>query len=397
MRISWLSNASWAATGYGNQTKLFAPRIKRMLGYDIAISAFYGLDGGMITIEEGIPVMPKGRHPYGQDIAAEHAKTFGADIIISLLDAWVCDPDNLQTYGHKWVPWFPIDMEPLCDPVKHKVAKAFRRIVFSKFGERMMNDAGLDCYYVPHGVDTKMFAPGDKIQARAKLKLPQDVFLVGMVAANKGYPPRKAFFENIKAFAQLHKKHPDTVLYLHTMPGGQNSMQNSEVNLPEFCEHLGLKSGRDFWFAHPYQLSLGYPDEAMVDLYNAMDVHLLVSMGEGFGIPILEAQSCGTPVIVGDWTAMSELCFSGWKVDKSEAVDWWTPLAAWQWLPNAGAIADRLEMAYRLAGNSEYAKNARKGALKYDADRVTEKYWKPVLADIEEALQERVEVERIAV
>jgi hypothetical protein len=33
------SNAPWAASGYGQQTKLFAPRL-RDLGHHVAISAF---------------------------------------------------------------------------------------------------------------------------------------------------------------------------------------------------------------------------------------------------------------------------------------------------------------------------------------------------------------------
>ena len=114
-------------------------------------------------------------------------------------------------------------------------------------------------------------------------------------------------------------------------------------------------------------------------VYNAMDVHLLVSMGEGFGIPILEAQAAGTPVIVGDWTSMPELCFSGWMVGQSEAMRYWTPLAAWQWIPMEGAICDRLLEAYGQRDNERMREAARQGALAYDADAVTERYWEPVL------------------
>jgi len=120
----------------------------------------------------------------------------------------------------------------------------------------------------------------------------------------------------------------------------------------------------------------------MAAMYNAFDVKTLVSMGEGFGIPILEAQACGCPVVVGDWTSMGELCFSGWKVSKADAEPFWTPLAAYQYYPRSGAILDAYEAAYQMKGNQEYRTRAREGALAYDADRVTEKYWKPVLDDI---------------
>jgi glycosyltransferase involved in cell wall biosynthesis len=131
---------------------------------------------------------------------------------------------------------------------------------------------------------------------------------------------------------------------------------------------------------------LGFPDHIMAQLYSIMDVHLLVSMGEGFGIPILEAQSCGTPVIVGDWTSMSELCFSGWKVDKKDAIPWWGALESYTFLPQVGAIVDRLEAAYQMKGNKEYRDRARKGAMAYDCDRIMEKYWQSELAHIQQML-----------
>src|SRR3990172_4232355 len=214
MKILWLSNSPWAATGYGNQTGLFTHRLLAA-GHEVAVCAFYGLEVVILNIN-GVLVLPKGRHAYGKDIAAEHAANWHADILISLIDAWVYDPVQMQANGVKWCPWFPVDMEPLPPPVFRAVSKAYRRIVFSKFGERMVNDAGLDCYYVPHGCNTKVFKPRDRAKARKSMTFPEDKFIVGMVAANKGYPPRKAFFENIAAFAQFHKAHPDSMLYLHT-------------------------------------------------------------------------------------------------------------------------------------------------------------------------------------
>jgi glycosyltransferase involved in cell wall biosynthesis len=381
MKIMWLSNAPWACTGYGNQTAMFTPRLQK-IGHEMAITAFYGLEGRILN-NNGIPVYPKGNLTYGNDVMDTHTRHFGAEVCISLIDAWVIDPRYFVS-GVKWIPWFPVDMEPLPPPVKRQVAQAYRRIVFSRFGERMVQDAGLDCYYVPHGVDTNIFRPGDKAAAKKFLRLPEDKFVVGMVAANKGNPSRKAFCENIAAFKVLHDKHPDTVLYLHTFKGEQGGQA---INLPEFVRSLGLVEGKDVFFCDQYMQLIGFADDYMAAAYNAMDVHLLVSMGEGFGIPILEAQACGTPVIVGDWTSMSELCFSGWKVSKKEAHPFYTPLASYQWIPKVEAIADRLEQAYRMAGNADYSKAARKGALPYDADKVTEKYWNPILAEIEQDIK----------
>lgn len=311
---------------------------------------------------------------------AAHSSNFNADIMISLMDAWVVQTNLLQSYKDRWYPWFPLDHDELPRPILDAVKVSPKPITMSKFGFGLMQDAGVDSYYIPHGVETDVFKPMDRVSARTQMLLPRDVFIVGMVAANKGVPPRKAFFQNIRAFAELHKKHDDTVLYLHTHDGAMGGHET--VNLVEYCKYLGLEVGRDVIFADQYLYMLGYPDDKMNMLYNAMDVHLLVSMGEGFGIPILEAQSAGTPVIVGDWTAMSELCFSGWKVDKQESEPFFTPLGAHQRLPHYGAIADRLEMAYQNRYNDTMRQQARNGAVEYDADVVMERYWKPCLDEI---------------
>jgi len=372
-KIMWLSNAPWAATGYGCQTRAFTPRIKE-LGYDIAITAFWGLAGSKLDAG-GIKVYPNGYHPYGQDIIRANCVDFGSEYFISLVDAWVCEPKQFE--GLKWMAWFPVDSEPLPPDVKITVEKAHRRIAMSKFGKRMLKDAGLDCDYIPHGIDTSVFKPTGS-DVREMLGVSKDAYLIGMVAANKGNPSRKAFTPQIAAFAELRKKHDDAVLYIHAFSGGKN--EQNTVNLEAYAESVGLEVGKDIIFAHPHSLMVNkYNDANMAQLYSAFDVHMTVSMGEGFGLPILEAQSCGCPVIVGDWTSMSELCFSGWKVPKSEADRWWTPQLSYQYMPRESGILDALEKAYEMRGNQDYRDRARKGALPYDADKVTEKYWKPFL------------------
>jgi glycosyltransferase involved in cell wall biosynthesis len=130
----------------------------------------------------------------------------------------------------------------------------------------------------------------------------------------------------------------------------------------------------------------GIPDDAVATVYNAFDVLTSVSMGEGFGIPIVEAQANGVPVIVGDWTSMSELCFAGWKVDRADADNFWTPLGSYQFVPHVGAIAEAMEAAYLGAQDFKLHKQARQGALAYNADDVAETYWRPILSELEQRM-----------
>ncbi len=371
------------ATGYGSQLKLVLPYLKN-LGHAQSVQAFYGHQGSPIDYN-GITIYGATAHPFGMDVVRAHANNFQSDFVISNMDAWVIEPQMF--FEQKWVAWFPVDSEPIPPLVLEKVSQAWHRIVWTEFAKREMDKTGLDYDYIPYGVDTDLFQPGDKVKAREIAHMPQDKFIVGMVAMNKGYPPRKAFFKNIEAFKQLHDKHPDTMLYIHALDG---SRPNGEcVDLVAFCKSIGLKVGEDVVFADQYSYVLGYPEQAMVTLYNCFDVHLLVSMGEGFGMPQLEAQACGVPVICGDWTAMPELCFSGWKVDRKDAEKAYTLQNSYQFDPHTSAIADKLDQAYRMRGNSDYSKRARDGAIKYDIIKIVEKYWKPTLAKIEAKLTEQ--------
>ena len=43
----------------------------------------------------------------------------------------------------------------------------------------MAEQMGLDAYYVPHGIDTKLFRNIDQTLAREYLSFPKDKFIVG--------------------------------------------------------------------------------------------------------------------------------------------------------------------------------------------------------------------------
>ena len=51
----------------------------------------------------------------------------------------------------------------------------------------------------------------------------------------------------------------------------------------------------------------GFDYKEMNNVYNLMDVFLLTTSGEGFGVPIIEAHACGVPTIMTDYTTAQEL------------------------------------------------------------------------------------------
>lgn len=245
-----------------------------------------------------------------------------------------------------------------------------------------MRAAGLRPAYVPHGVDTRVFAPAERAAARAAVGLPANAFVFGMVAANKDVPSRKAFPQCFRAFAEIKRRVPEALLYVHAMDGAAPG--RGTVDLRALADASG--AGRAIRIADQYSQLTGCSEAHMANLYNAFDVLLSPSFGEGFGIPILEAQACGTAVVVGGWTAMPELCFAGEVVDKEDADPFWTQLNAWQFAPRPEAIARAaLRLRDRILQGEDLRGAARRGAAEFDADLVVERYWMPLLTGLEGA------------
>ena len=374
VRILWIANAPWAASGYGEQTAMFCSRFKA-LGHDVAIAANYGLQAGDTTWH-GIPVYP-GSANWGNPTASVFAKHFQADVVITLCDAWVMNPEAWPEL--EMAIWAPVDHHPLPPLVLGVLQhERVRPIAMSRDGEEWMRKFSLDPLYVPHGVDTSVFRPQPdrKAEARKALSIPQDAFLMGMVAANKGNPsfPRKGFPQAFEAYAHFAKTHEDAYLYCHTQAEGQG---NDGIDLPTLARAVGCPEDR-LAFPPMHAWHLGVMDRYfLANVYAAFDVLLNPSMGEGFGIPILEAQACGVPVIASDHSAMRELTQAGWLVTGDP---WWDALQqSFAIVPSIGSIERALEMAYEARDDQELRAAAVEFAQGYDADLVTEQFWVPAL------------------
>lgn len=376
-KILFHSNAPWVKTGYGQQTAIFMPRIKS-LGYDVAISAFYGLQSGRTSWRD-IPVYPLGMDLYGGDVIPGHIKDFGADIVITLMDIFALDPNAFKALDGPPAHWFPVDCEPLSILDKAALQQTGGTpIVFSEHARTQLRDAGYEPLFVPHGIETNVFKPGNRKQYRELLGIPQDAFCIGLNAANKD-TVRKGFPEQFAAFAGFHHKHKDSLLLVHSTPR-VNGTGGSDLTV--LAQNLGIQDA--IRWADPYSYAAGvYTDADMAAWYNCLDLYTGCSYGEGFGIPLIEAQACGVPVVTTDASAMAELAGPGWKVG---AEPWWNSgHQAWWAKPCIGEIAAAYEHAYN-GGVNPRRQPAREFALQFDADHVLTEFWKPCLAELEEML-----------
>lgn len=388
MKLLWHSVGPWVGTGYGQQTATFAPRL-RDLGHDVAISAYYGLNGSTLRWN-GISCYPGYAAPYGVDVIVTHAldhfdveglsfpEAAASGLILTLTDVWVLEAPLLADMCV--ASWTPVDHLQMPGITRRWFEQyGAQPIAMSRFGEQAMADAGLSPLYVPHGINTGIFKPGDRAAARERTGLPEDAFVIAMVAANVGRDGnRKAFAEQITAFDELRRRHSDALLVMHTDVASRVGEDLKRL--------LGRLPDGSYIYTDQYAYRRGIQPEVVADIYRSADLLTNCSWGEGFGIPIVEAQACGTPVVVTDATAMSELCGAGWKIPYTPL--WHESQEAWCAVPHVSAIADAYLEAYdKAAGMRD---DAAAFAAMYDADFVTDEYWKPVLGQLEEGLAHRM-------
>jgi glycosyltransferase involved in cell wall biosynthesis len=371
-----MSNTPLAGTGYGVQTAEIVPRLAKL--HDTAIACNWGHYGTAIEWN-GIPMFPAGKDKYSNDIIRAHAEAWKADWTITLYDVW---PLRRDMFPANTASWVPVDHQPVPPQVVAWCQQA-NTIAMSRFGQRELQKQGIDATYIPHSVNTGIFRPTEQIagtKPRAALGIPDDAFVVMIAAANQGvHPPRKAWAQMYFALSLFMRDHPDVWVYIHTDKIGLGGI---DLAVLERATGLPLERVR---YADPYSYASGRITQGhLAVLYSMSDVLLAPSMGEGFGLPVVEAQACGLPVIVSDFSAQPELCGSGWLV-KGQPF-WDEAQESWMFDPFIQSVFARLGDAYDAKGDQSLREQAIAFAQPYDSDAVFERHWVPFLAELEAKL-----------
>jgi len=300
----WTSNHWKASSGYAQQSA----DIRRKLlesGWDKTNLAFvnnFGQIGYVTHDEDGLTNYPSMDHISGSDAMLWHGRHFGADVTFGLFDLWIQNPQDLAQLT-RFIPWCPIDYDPVPPPILQNLRFANRIVAMSKFGQKKLQEAGFSSTYIPHHVDTKIFYPlskEERMQRRVAAGIDPNAFIFGMVAMNKDMLTRKSFGQVIDAFAEFVKKHPNSFLYIHTNPDMANAYP-----IKTHAMQKGVL--QRIIFPDQYKREYLCTKQDMNYIYNTFDVYLMPSSTEGFGITAIEAQACGIPVITNNYTSMPEL------------------------------------------------------------------------------------------
>jgi glycosyltransferase involved in cell wall biosynthesis len=384
--VSFASNSPGVPTGYGQQAEYLSNRMLKA-GITLAIMSNYGNEGGIqpLKLQAGKAThYPRSFTGYSVDTLAANHNHFRSkhrdlpNAIFILYDSWVYngypDLDNENI-----VIWAPIDHVTLPPGVIAFLQKPNVTVIsMAPDGHEQLKLAGIENTYIPHVIDTKVYKPTFELRnkpTRKFLQTADDDFLVGMVAANKsnGIVHRKAFAENILAFSIFQRKHPNAKLYIHSeaskITGGFGL-----VNLLKACGIPPQTVIFPDWTDYRY----GLKREDMAALYTAFDVLLATSYGEGFGVPTMEAQACGTRTIVSNWAASKDLVSeNSWRV---EGVPFWDePQVAWFKTPSVDGIVQALELAYEAERGVD--QTSIDFASNFEDSKIWQEKWQPFWTD----------------
>jgi D-inositol-3-phosphate glycosyltransferase len=229
--------------------------------------------------------------------------------------------------GRKVVAYAPVDAGPIEAELVAPLGGLDRLVMYTRFGQHEMEKSAAQLRttqpeapfpplaVIPHGVDCELFQPlgspppdavaagdfslGREVARRRLFTDPalHDAWIV--LNANRNQP-RKRIDVTIKGFALFARDKPANVrLYLHM------GMVDCGWNVVALARRHGIED-RLILTAEEHLLP-AVPDELLNCIYNACDVGLNTSLGEGWGLVNLEHAATGAAQVVPRHSACAEI------------------------------------------------------------------------------------------
>ena len=323
MKILWYSDSPTAPTGFGNVTRFVCSGLADY-GHDVAILSWQAR--GQPTHWQNCTLYSM-RSDNGVtntvEVLLEYMRQLQPDVLITLADVWWSDymtsPTLMQflhTAGIPWAHYYPIDS----DLGDGRLPESWMRILktidlpiaMSRYGYDITRASGVTPAYIPHGVDTSIFRPpANKLLAKQALGY-EGHFVVLCDARNQR---RKMLPRTLDIFRRFAAGKDDVILHLHCDPNdpvAHTSLYSYDLqadiaflnltNKVRITPNISVSKG-------------GLPITELAQIYQAADLHLLASWGEGFGLPTLQAAASGVVPMACDYSASRELV-----LDHGEAI-----------------------------------------------------------------------------
>ena len=245
--------------------------------------------------------LQKGNDPNFGVILAD----FKPDLILAIGDIWdfAFFLQFQDKIFNKAILWTTVDGENL-RPGWSDIINLFVKVAsFTEFGkEVILRTFGLEreVTVIPPGVNKETFFPfpenvNPNVKSAVDLK---NSFVVLSVAQNTD---RKNLPLTIEAFGEFAKDKPDAYLFLVTNPADPEG-----YDLWPFIKRTGVS--KRILVTRDISVLKGISDSALNQIYNFSNVLLNNSLGEGWGLPLLEAMATQRPIVAAtDYAAATEI------------------------------------------------------------------------------------------
>lgn len=340
------------------------------------------------------PVYPAGNvnchDRFGIPRLPELVSKIQPDVIICCQDIWIINNvwERIQflqsSLKFKFLAYFPADSEAYLPDMLRNMTAWDMCLTFTIPSAQKIMASGITPKrfgVLPHGVDVTKFAPEDKAACRTALGLPQDKFIV--LNANRNQP-RKRIDLTIEAFVQFAKDKPDTMLYLHMSAKDLGwdviglFKQSMRMQGLDPTDRLILTTNEINYGAAP-------PDELLHKIYNACDVGINTSDGEGWGLVSFEHGACRRPQIVPAHTSCKDIWEKSGQLIDIATWCWDKDLSVKRGVISTKHAAQLLEDLYKDAGLYAHTANAC-----YDVTQKPEYRWQSVSGGFDAAIKELV-------
>jgi D-inositol-3-phosphate glycosyltransferase len=293
-RMLWVGDAV-VSSGFARCTHRILDRLHQ--DWDVVV---LGLNYRGDPHQYPYPIYPCwDRDPFGLTRVGGMVTKMKPDVVVVQNDPWNL-PEYMSRIGNvPCVAFLAVDGKNCRGRGLNGLALA---VFWTEFGMKEARAGGYhgSAAVVPLGVDLSTYHPQDRKEARKRLGLPEhthDAFIVGNVNRNQ---PRKRLDLTISYFAEWVKSQDirDAFLYLHVAP-----TMDAGYDVGQLMRYYGLSNRLIFLEPEPW---MGVSESALALTYNAFDVMLSTTQGEGWGLPTMEGMACGIPQIVPDWAAYGE-------------------------------------------------------------------------------------------
>lgn len=232
-----------------------------------------------------------------------------------------------------WVGYFPVDAPIKENWVTRSIAICPTPVAYCEWGKKQIMKYDRDIYetifnlaitkdgtkkkakmktpslkhrmhVIHHGVDTSVFKPlpKDEIKKFRSSFFTEDVkddtYLVVNISRNQ---PRKDLSRTFHAFSIFKQIVPNSHLYLHA------KVDDVGGSLHEMARNFSLTPGKDYSVPLDFNSGIGYPIDIVNKIYNAADLCITTTLGEGWGFITTEAMAAKTPVIAPNITSIIDI------------------------------------------------------------------------------------------